>query len=106
MQCLVSHLYPPYLHVLRVDPSRLDKVELDRLWGGAAPLAAAAADRAAEAAAAQDGAGQVQEQGRGGDTVSGMKEMMWHLTGVEAEQRRLREQVAELKSILLQRHET
>lgn len=32
MERRLPHLYPPFVHVLRVDPQKLDTVKLDRLW--------------------------------------------------------------------------
>lgn len=33
MENKYPHLYPKYLHVLRVDPGRLDHVEVASVWG-------------------------------------------------------------------------
>jgi hypothetical protein len=111
--CLFPHLYPPYLHVLRVDPSRLDKVDLDALWGPSSDAAAAAASeavaeaaqRATERGRAQGGAQKESQRGEVGREAGGEQAgvLSRQLARLEEEQHHMAEQVAELKSILLRR---
>jgi len=60
------HWHPPYVHVLRIDPDKLDSVALDALWtkhGDHAPVMPKTEQRNGEDAGGENGAG-----GGGGDS--------------------------------------
>ena len=114
MRRFFPQLYPPYLHVFRVDPGSLDKVDLDTLWGPTPPASATSAAAAAASQATSQVLGDVGLQelpgGEGGkdkQSRQGVKAdggggvVTEQLARLEQEQHQLREQVAELKAILL-----
>lgn len=106
MQRMFPDLFPPYLHILRADPARLDTVDMVVLWGGVGPAAVTTAvgGEAGKRGVQQGGVGAapavptaVVEDG-GESRAAALQQQLGHL---EAQQQQLADQVTELKQILL-----
>lgn len=84
-------LYPKYLHVLRVDPSKLDKVQIATIWGRDEIDESPGGDREARE----------EEEQRRGDEGGGGGSAKPDADKLEKKVDELRREVSELKDILL-----